>query len=369
MTGRIQYGRNQHNRFGVWCVVGLLVYASVSGGCLRKWRERQSARAEAARAAEVTGDAMPAGGIGPTPDAGEPSIEDAAETDAAPEVFRGVAGLLEGGEPGLEIAVWTCDDTDFRASRALAAYASRTVPLEQAVRARWRERGIRVVSVPIGLVDALASSTRAMSAVRRQRLGQLADWTPVVRGPAIAGGSMGAAGPLPAGKPRLIVRSWTEPDLSGGTLRRVMRVEMGVQIETGGLSRLLRDADRLRTVSDDGELIEGLLASFVVTGDDAIVLVGESPAIDWDALPVEGGDEDGEGSGAVRRAPSRAVGPGEPSGRSVGERMLSADAVPPRAGRPGRPPRKVLIVLIPRVEGGDGSAGPAGRGNDDSPGG
>ena len=346
-----------------WLLAGVvawsLLYVSFSGGCLRKWRAKREAAREAARLSESAAATPGVGsdGFGPSeilPDSVRDIERAAPSTDQAP--FRGVTGLTGVGDPGLEVAVWTCDDTAFAASRVLARYESRPVPISVGERAAWRQRGIRFVAVPVEEIDALARSTRPLSPVQRQRFGQLTSWAAVVRGPAIKAGAVGPGGAIPAGKPRLIARAWIEPDLSSGVMRRVVRIEAGVQIETGRLPNLLRDSETLGTVSDDGVLVEGLLASFAADGGDAIVLVGESPAINWASLPGEAEDGSGTGLEPVSQTdPARAgMGPSEPMPRSVGEHMLAADAIPARGGRPGVPPRKVLVVLIPRVDAGDG---------------
>ncbi|MEM9372768.1 MAG: hypothetical protein AAGA55_03915 [Planctomycetota bacterium] len=297
------------------------------------------------------------GGIGPVEDAAQP---DGARPDTVPaEPIQSISGLIDESDPGLEVAVWTGDDTGFAASRALAAYADRAVPIEPAVRARWRSRGLRFVSVPLGEVEQLVGATRAMSAVQRQRFGQLTLWTAVVRGPAIPAGSEGPGGEIPAGKPRLIARSWIEPDLSGGAMRRVVRIEVGIQIETGRSPVLLDDGAPLGSISGDADLIDGLVASFITDGRDAIVLAGVSPDLEWSAVPDAGG--------AVRAGQETEPGPRESVLRSLGERMLAAEGTAPRGGRPGVPPRKVLIVLIPSL--GEVEAAEGASVNDDIPGG
>jgi len=339
-----------------------LLYVSFSGGCLRKWMAKREAARETARLAESeqTQADADAGSLGPPASTGvDGAREDEATDGNAPgsSSFAGVVGLSEVGDPGLEVAVWTCDDTGFGAARVLAGYADRPVPISEAQRAAWQRRGLRFVAVPIGEIDTLARATRPMSPVQRQRFGQLTTWSAVVRGPRIPVGSTGPRGAIPSGKPRLIARAWIEPDLSSGEMRRVVRIEAGVQIEKSRSTEFLRDSDELRSVSDDGVLIDGLLVSFVADGRNAIVLVGESPAIDWATLPgvlasSDSNDESAQPGANPTRPGVGGMGPGEPAGRSLGERMLAAEAIPARNGRPGAPPRKVLVVLIPRVQAG-----------------
>lgn len=334
--------------------VGGLAYASCAGGCLRKWRaKREAARLE--RIAQQEREAL---------------AEGESEAGVLPTVLDPTFAVL--GEPGLEVAVWTCDDTWYAAARVLEPYADRPVPVSDAQREVWRRHGVRIVAVPASEIDLVAAQSRPLTPVQRQRFGQLTSWSAVVRGPGIPAGTRGPNGEIPAGKPRLIARAWLEPDLSGGELREVVRVEAGVQIETGAgnpwIGGGLGEGPGLRSIGDEGELIEGMLVSFQADGGDAIVLVGEDPGVDWSELPepiIGGGEagassgvgptgqETGEGQGGSvtggTRPGGRALGPGTPRLWTVGERMLAAPGSPPRDGRPGTPARKVFVVLIPRV--------------------
>lgn len=279
------------------------------------------------------------------------------------------------GEPGLEIVVWTCDDTQFAVGRLLAPYLDRPVPMPEADRAAWRALGLRVVAVPVGELEALLAASRPITPVQRQRFGLLAWWTPVVRGPALPASVPGPDGrPMPTdgGRARLIARTWTEPDLSTGILRDVVRTDLAVQIESR--SRPLPDITRVEArpaITDAGVIVEPSLTSLTADGRMAIVIVAEDPGVDYAGLPEvvtrpdpltagSNGPATGEGSVPVTESPSTpaafsdatgggGLGPTPPRERTLGERMLSSPGVAPSGGRPAQGPRKVFVVLVPQT--------------------
>jgi hypothetical protein len=205
---------------------------------------------------------------------------------------------------------------------------------------------------------------------------------------------------LATGRPRLIARAWSEPDLSSGTLGAVIRTELTIQIETGrkdfgrienggiengriensGVGGFSPDPSGRRTIGWDGPIVEMLLTALVGDGSTAFVIVAESPSIDWNDLPalaaVPGPDDrtnpaappgpnpmDGTASptppGTIGTAGAPAVGSGPGDGsdrlgpvvtgeRTLGERMLASPGIRSVGGRPAIGPRKVLMVLMPR---------------------
>lgn len=280
------------------------------------------------------------------------------------------------GEPGLEIVVWTCDDTQFAVGRLLAPYLDQPVPMAEADRAAWRALGLRVVAVPVSQVDALIAASRPITPVQRQRFGLLAWWTPVVRGPALPGSVPGPDARLiktDGGRARLIARTWTEPDLSTGTLRDVVRADLAIQVESR--SRPLPDITQIESrpaITDAGLVIESSLTSFTADGRTAIVIVAEEPGVDYASLPEPvarpdplAGATAGPGVADSAGPPAEAapatpaaftpsgtgIGPTPPRDRTLGEWMLSSPGVTPVAGRPGQGPRKVFVVLVPNPGG------------------
>lgn len=298
-------------------------------------------------------------------------LREASRPDAPAALVEQPATPTVENEPGLELVVWTADDTAFAVGRALRPYLDATPPVPEADVAAWRRAGLRVVSVPASDMAGLIATLRPVTPLQRQQFGQLMSWTSLVRGPSLLAGVGGTDESLPAGRPRLIARSWIEPDLSRGEPIDVVRTELGIQVETGErrLPRLGTEPG-VATISDDGPVPESLLTGFVGDGSRVLVIVGEDPAVDWSELPeptpapASGlGSQGGPGptgEAGVRPAsevsptpePSRAggeaLGPVPPRERTLGERMLSAPGQPPRDGRPGVGPRKVLVVVVPR---------------------
>lgn len=281
-------------------------------------------------------------------------------------------------DPGLEVAVWTVDDPRFTAARLLAPYIHNAVPMPEQDRAAWRALGLRLIAVPTTQIDPLLLASRPITPVQRQRFGQLFSWTPIARGPAIPEGVPAPLGPLPAGRPRLIARSWIEPDLSSGRLVQTVRTELAIQIESDrpALPSLERFGEP-RSIADAGDILQTSITSLLADGSQAFVIVGEDPDIAFDRLPEiaprpqpvpaappgpSGSDAQGQPTDTAPAgnppqqpaqtpatgAPEIPLGPVPPRVRTIGERMLSSPGVPPRRGRAGQPPRKVFLVLIPR---------------------
>jgi len=320
-----------------------LVPTGVMSGCQR-WREARQARAEDQR------------------------VELARTLDP-------ITSQATAPDPGLEVVVWTAQDFGYAAARALLPYADRPVPMPHADLEAWRRAGLRIFAVPIDEIDAVLANAPPIFPVQRQRFGQLTRWAPVIRGPRAPATDLGPGDPLPAGRPRLIARAWVEPDLTAGVAREVIRTELGVQIEralrTPG--SLIEDPG-LATIADEGVVAATLLTGFTTDGRDAIVIVGESPAVDWSQLP-EPTLASGPSHDAVGPAPSvptdapnipppdptdqqppspgvrsvTTIGPDAPTERTLGEWMLTTPGVPARDGRPDAAPRRVFVVLIPRT--------------------
>ncbi len=325
------------------CAVLALASAVTMPGCQR-WREARQARAEAERVE-----------LARTPDP--------------------ITGEATAPDPGLEVVVWTAQDFGYAAARALLPYADRPVPMPEADLQAWRRAGLRVVVVPIDEIDAVLAQAPPIFPVQRERFGQLTRWAPVIRGPRAPATTLGPGDPLPAGRPRLIARAWVEPDLAAGVPRDVVRTELGVQVERDRRTpgSLIEDPG-LGTIADEGVIAAALLTGFTTDGRDALVIVGESPDVDWSQLPepvlATGANASSVGPAAADPSDSSArppadpteptppstgtpggaaIGPGAPPERTLGEWMLTAPGVPARDGRPASAPRRVFVVLIPRT--------------------
>ncbi len=273
---------------------------------------------------------------------------------------------LSPAEEGLEIIVWTSNDPDHRVARALRAYAAGTPPVPPEDAAVWARVGLRLLEVPADDLESLLAACPPVSPLQRQRFGQIPVWTPLVRGPQTPDGLPGPDGrALPGGRPRLIARSWVEPQIAGDQRRDVVRTELGVQVEQGRRQSLLADPGLERSIADEGPILHALLTTHTGRGRVAMVLVAEQPGLDWADLPDPLPDALPDGSGSPDPAPPTTptptptptpVAPGPvpaasvpPRPRSLGEWMLSSPAFPAAEGRPPVPARKVFVVFLPRL--------------------
>lgn len=275
----------------------------------------------------------------------------------------GAQGLSD-ADLGLEVVVWTADDTGFRVGRAIDALGAASPALTPAEDARWRAAGFRVLTLPVDALDPLLIAAPPVNAVQRQRYAQIPRWTPILRGPPVpAGLAVPGAPPTPAGSPRLIARSWIEPGIADAARVHTLRTEFTVQIERPRATTLLDDPAESR-ISDAGPVIESLLVALRAGPASATVLVAEDPAVEWSDLPPprpadpHAGDPDDapdpghdpghDPAGPAPRLPDP-VGPLPPRERTLGERMLASPGTPPRDGRPRVAPRKVIVAFIPRL--------------------
>ncbi|MGV6814264.1 MAG: hypothetical protein ACWA5W_04540 [Phycisphaerales bacterium] len=318
------------------------------------------------------------------------------------ELADGSLGTIETDSArGLEIRLWVVDDTQWDALRLLNEYTeSQSTSIREQDRQRWADWGFRLVAMPVDEVDGFLGALRTVQPKNIQWLGEFNAWRPVVR-----------AGNLPtqtvrvgdrtrqieSGKPRIIARSWIEPMLGATDVLPIVRLDLGIQVESSRRRtdpRLLGIAHQ-RTIEDEGPIIDDLLMSIPLDGSQAIVLVGDAPDSDWDALPkglIED-DEAGSSSGAstdagdtdndpsafgptgddarstqpgsvdspnaddLGRSGSRssrgAVQPEVPQIKSLGELMLtSAGSRLERLNQARTLPKRVVVVFLPRVEGG-----------------
>ncbi len=286
---------------------------------------------------------------------------------------------------GLGVHLLVVDDTDYDAARALRDYA----PLRDAsVQSRWARWGFRVVEVPVGDVEMLISSLRAVQPMSVQFMGEFGHWRPLVRSGPIQQSSVqvgDSTRSIDPGRPRLIARAWAEPRLTESGVDQVLRLDMGMQIESrnqNAYQLLPNQGDE--TLDDKGRVIDELLSTVRLDGRHAIVIVGEAPGTDWSRLPEarsalaeleqlgdqigpEADDEqeselEAEASEAFRaQESSRAViEPSVPRSRSLGELMLNVPGSRlVRANEARRIPKRVVIVLTPELVSQDSTGEPS----------
>lgn len=274
---------------------------------------------------------------------------------------------------GLGIRLLVVDDTNYDAPRALRAYP---MVRDERVASQWSRWGYRIVEVPVEDIDPMLSSLRPVQPISLQFMGEFGNWRPLVRSGTIraqrvaVGDSTREVG---AGRPRLIARSWTEPALTDRGVERLLRIDLGMQIEMPrGNGFELVPEHREPTLDDQGTVIDELLSSIHLDGTHALVIVGEAPGEDWDNLPEITGLVDLTGQGerlgptadderdpestetADERPGDRvyrdAIEPSAPRTRSLGELMLVAPGSRViRANESRAIPKRVVIVLIPEI--------------------
>jgi hypothetical protein len=282
---------------------------------------------------------------------------------------------------GLEVRMLVVDDTDYdapRMLRSMLAQAQGGPVIDQGTRERWSAWGFRMVEIPMSQLDAALGTLTPVRPVSVQWLGEFGAWRPLIRAGASEQTSVRvgeSSRTIEPGRPRLIARSWAEPMLTESGAQSVLRLDLGIQIESASRNAfaLLPD-QRSRTLDDEGQVIDSLLSTITLRGDHAIVIIGEIPEADWEKLPeptpvvVEADREDdpvGPNEDAQTERPEseterrpfepgarQPIGPGLPALRSLGELMLVAPGERlTRRGETRNIPRRVLIVLVPSVGG------------------
>ena len=257
-------------------------------------------------------------------------------------------------ERGLELRVLTVDDSGDRVAQALARYEQDQGVLygvmDESVHQRWRDWGLRWVVVPIDELDPVIASQDLTKAVQVRWMGEFANWRPIIRTgqlgsrPVRIGEPGGDVQRILRGRPRLLGRAWTVPEVSefGTTVK--LHLDLGVQIANPPKRDPLGTI-KPPTALDEGALIDELRMTLSLDSSHALVLVGEDPAVQW----VDAGDGN---SSPISVVTGSGLGPGFEGPRTLGQSMLST----PGTGivSPGVryvAPKKVLLVLVPKAGG------------------
>ncbi len=265
-----------------------------------------------------------------------------------------VRGTGTGPHAGLMSEIWVVRDPDERIARALAPFDDGWESAGAV--GRWRRSGLRLVRVPLEQLRALRSSLTTGGQVSVRPLGEVPAWTEFFEGQDLSEGGVRLDSgfvPLDPGRPRLLVRAWSEPRIDGGEVVGQIRVEMVPQHHLGSRdSRQIQFVPIQETpVVDEGLVFERLLLSLPVRTGEAYLVVGEAPEVDWHRLieePAEPEAEtpagksdsttsDGEVSGDVRFP--RSPGSMRPT---LGEALLNAASY-----TVGSRDERAVIVLIP----------------------
>ena len=266
---------------------------------------------------------------------------------------------------GLEVRMLVVDDTDYDAPRALRPFIqpSGDTSVEPRVRDAWESWGLRLIEVPVDQLDSTLAAMRVVRPISNQWLGEFGAWRAIIRSgenPSTRVRVDESLRQIDAGRPRIIARSWSEPMLVEDGVRRVLRLDLGVQIESkqDNAFMLLPD-QRERTLDDQGQIIDELLSTITLRGDRALIIVGDEPGADWSAIPdpapieAENPEDEGESedSEPASTPSSRAiVEPRVPRVRSLGELMFVAPGSRmTRAGVSRNVPKRVVVVLVPSL--------------------
>ncbi|MFG0247223.1 MAG: hypothetical protein ACF8MF_14355 [Phycisphaerales bacterium JB052] len=286
---------------------------------------------------------------------------------------------------GLEVRLLVVDDTDYDTARVLREINASGISqgwVDPDTRALWSKWGFRLIAVPLDRLDSALATLTPVRPLSVQWLGEFSAWRPLVRSGENRQSSVRvgeSTRSIEPGRPSLIARSWSVPQLSDGGVDRVLRVDLGMQVEAGkGNAYELIPDRRRRTLDDQGLVIDELLSTLVLHGDHALVIVGEAPDADWSKLPepdsqaafaTDAGDEQVVGPGPEEdddqpdglepeesvpfTSPSRAASePEVPALRSLGELMLVAPGSRlVKQGEARDVPKRVVIVLVPSVRG------------------
>lgn len=239
--------------------------------------------------------------------------------------------------PGIEVQWWVAEarpDAGESLGKVIAGYESALVPGDPSATASCRANGLRLFTIPRREVESLRARLRAVGPTQEQWLGQVPQWTAIVKGPRseapmrleMDNGLL----TLPAGSIRLLARAWIEPmepsPGDDGVVRAGVRVELVPQHEEASPRRAGLEAS-LAVKHPGGAAEAGLLFSRLewratLAGDRALVIVPERPGESWEPPPEDGAPLAGP-------APARFP--------TLGEAML--------AGEHGS--RRVVVVIVP----------------------
>jgi len=262
------------------------------------------------------------------------------------------AGLsAESSQRGLELRVLTVDDAGDRVAQALSPFMGDPGAMLREDQERWSSWGLRLVVVPIDQLDSVLGSLISTKAAQVRWMGEFPQWRPLIRTAQIPNGTVRIGDGSTSvrfqelsGRPRLLARVWTTPEMTGSDAMAQLHMDLALQmIQEQQNNRW--ETPAVRTALDEGALIDELKMSQVLDSKSALVLVGEDPSIQWI-------NENGTDSVSVSQASDGSLGPSAPLARTLGQQMLST----PGTGyvAPGKryvSPKKVLIVLVPRVGG------------------
>jgi hypothetical protein len=274
--------------------------------------------------------------------------------DARQTFIRAPADSAAPSDEPPRTPTYTIIDPRLSIEQAVAPYTDRPVPIADDLRFRLQAAGFRIVAIPVDDLVALQTTLRLVAPTQKQWLGEVPLWTDVIRGPsfnsprtfAVDNAPNLASTHLPPGRLRLIARAWTAPLPTDDDPRAAaLRLELVPQHEP-----LLSEPHRLLAgvanagTETQGRLFPRLAIGAYLRGDEALVLIPDSPHSDWSRTaaetpaPTDPARADPEGSpDAAQPDESRLNWP------TLGEAMLSTPATQ------SSPRTRTVLVLIPHT--------------------
>lgn len=278
-----------------------------------------------------------------------PGSKDSSEPDQAPVIEAGSTNT-DPSKRGLELRVLRVDDSQNRVANALARFAQDAGPFEAEDHERWRRWGLRWIAVPMDRLESVLADQDLTQALQIRQMGEFPQWRAMIRTGKIRNNTVrvdNADSGSPtyrslAGRPRLLARAWTAPVVTDTGVEPKLRVDLGIQISNPPKDTQWQ-TPALRTVLDEGPLLDELLSSVALDASHALILIGLDPAVEWNL------DQDSD-EVSIQRSTNDPLGPNPPRAKTLGEQMFTTYGTGSVAvGMRYVPPKKVLIVLIPKV--------------------
>jgi hypothetical protein len=261
--------------------------------------------------------------------------------------------LSDSARDGLEAFWWVVDDADDVLARRLHELTSTNTPADSpAIPAETIDRlqrlGFRAFVVPAEQALALQAQTPGAGPIQRRWMGQVVNWTVLIRGrerPASSIELPDGTLDLPPGRFRILARAWTIPSASVDADRpaALLQIDLRPQHEDGSrpAESALRPTDptapptiESSPIEAQGVVFDRAALSASLAAGQALILIPEDPAADWNAIDAPS-DTRGRIETATGPIPARPL--------SLGELALS-DA------QPGSKTRlKLVLVLVAHV--------------------
>lgn len=227
-----------------------------------------------------------------------------------------------GSERGLELVTAGSALDQATLAALLAPYLSEPLPFPASTIASWQSNGLRVVSVPIDQLSALATSLSTVGSPQRQWLGEPAAWTELAAGPERRAQLIALDAErleLSPGRLRLLARAWLVPldpaasAAPDGRPRAALHIELIPQHQeslrrSDAIDPTLRITEPTLQREEEGLLFTRLSANASLLPGRALVIVPERPGVDWRKLaavaPERGPDQPIAPTSAGQASPS-----------------------------------------------------------------